>query len=75
MAPSLLKLGAAALSYAVSAQAVAQTYQVSDTYDSTNFFSKFNFVTVRDPDPSNHSDWSRAGSGASRLPGEYVNDA
>lgn len=42
MAPSLFKLGAAALAYSAGARAV-KTYQIFDSYDSTNFFDKFNF--------------------------------
>ncbi|KAI5926996.1 concanavalin A-like lectin/glucanase domain-containing protein [Camillea tinctor] len=44
----LLRIGAAAAAYAVQATAT-QSYQVTDVYDSTNFVSKFNFVSSTDP--------------------------
>ena len=42
MAPSLVTLGTAALAYSVGGVA-AKSYQLSDKYDASNFFSKFNF--------------------------------
>lgn len=47
MAPSLLSLGTAALACAGSA--VATKWQLSETYDASNFFDKFDFITVRRP--------------------------
>ncbi|KAI0601233.1 hypothetical protein F4775DRAFT_541028 [Biscogniauxia sp. FL1348] len=44
----LLKVAAAAVAYAAQASAT-QSYQVTDVYDSTNFVSKFNFVSSTDP--------------------------
>ncbi|KAI2781409.1 concanavalin A-like lectin/glucanase domain-containing protein [Daldinia loculata] len=49
MAPSLLKtVGAAAAVLAANAGAT-QSYQVSEVYNSTNFFDKFNFFSGTDP--------------------------
>ncbi|KAI1446214.1 putative endo-1,3(4)-beta-glucanase [Annulohypoxylon stygium] len=49
MAPSFLKsVGAAALAFAANTGAT-QSYQVSEVYNSTNFFDKFNFFTSTDP--------------------------
>ncbi|KAI0095455.1 glycoside hydrolase family 16 protein [Daldinia grandis] len=49
MAPSLLKtVGAAAVVLAASAGAT-KSYQVSEVYNSTNFFDKFNFFSGTDP--------------------------
>ena len=45
MAPSLFKLGAATLVYATSVSA-AKTYQLTDTYDASNFFDKVTFFEV-----------------------------
>lgn len=47
MAPSLIQtLGAAAAVYATGASAVTYAYQPVEVYNSTNFFSKFNYFTV-----------------------------
>lgn len=46
MAPSLLKLSAAALAYTTGVSAV-QSYLLSESYDHTNFFDKFDFFEVR----------------------------
>ncbi|KAI0838621.1 glycoside hydrolase family 16 protein [Hypoxylon sp. FL0890] len=49
MAPSLLQtVGAAAVALAAQASAT-QSYKVSEIYNSTNFFDKFDFVTGTDP--------------------------
>ncbi|KAL7622982.1 hypothetical protein AAE478_006661 [Parahypoxylon ruwenzoriense] len=49
MAPSLLKtVGAAAVAFAAQAGAT-KSYKVSEIYDSTNFFDKFDFFTGTDP--------------------------
>ncbi|OTA70256.1 hypothetical protein K449DRAFT_7007 [Hypoxylon sp. EC38] len=49
MAPSLLQtVGAAAIALAAQAGAT-KSYKVSEIYNSTNFFDKFNFVTGTDP--------------------------
>ncbi|OTB09113.1 glycoside hydrolase family 16 protein [Hypoxylon sp. CI-4A] len=49
MAPSLLKtVSAAAVTLAAQASAT-KCYQVSEIYNSTNFFDKFDFVTGTDP--------------------------
>lgn len=48
MSPSILKLSAAALAYGAGAAAL-KTYQVSDSYDTSNFFDKFDFFEVRRP--------------------------
>jgi len=53
MAPSLVTLGAAALAY--SAGAAAKSYQLTDNYDSANFFSKFNFF-VSNFETGNYND-------------------
>lgn len=45
MAPSLLKLSAAALAYTTGV-AAAQSYLLAESYDSTNFFDKFDFFEV-----------------------------
>lgn len=46
MAPSLLKT-VVVVTVALAAQAGAtKSYKVSEIYNSTNFFDKFNFVTV-----------------------------
>ena len=45
MAPSLFKLGAAALAYTTSVSA-AQAYLLSESYSPSNFFDKFNFFEV-----------------------------
>ncbi|KAF5127812.1 Endo-1,3(4)-beta-glucanase [Metarhizium anisopliae] len=47
MAPSLLSLGAAALALAGNGAAVQ--WYLEDTYNSTNFFDKFDFMTIDDP--------------------------
>ncbi|KAG8417995.1 hypothetical protein J3458_005441 [Metarhizium acridum] len=47
MAPSLLSLGTAALALAGNGAAVQ--WYLEDTYDSTNFFDKFDFMTFDDP--------------------------
>ena len=54
MAPSFFTLGAAALAYTAGVAAV-QTYQLSDSYNSGNFFDKWNFIetTPSSPDTSN----------------------
>ena len=54
MAPSLVKFGTAALAYASSVSA-GNSYQLSDTYDYTNFFDKFNFF-VSNFDTGNYND-------------------
>ncbi|KAI1418671.1 glycoside hydrolase family 16 protein [Hypoxylon sp. FL1857] len=49
MAPSLLQtVGAAAVALAAQASAT-KSYKVSEVYNSTNFFDKFNFITGSDP--------------------------
>lgn len=45
MLPSLVNLGTAVL--ALSGNAAAAKFALSETYDSTNFFDKFNFFDVR----------------------------
>lgn len=47
MAPSLLSLGTAALALAGNGAAVQ--WYLEDTYNSTNFFDKFDFMTFDDP--------------------------
>lgn len=47
MAPSILSLGTAALAFA--GNAAAAKWYLADTYDSTNFFDKFNFFTDISP--------------------------
>jgi hypothetical protein len=47
MAPSLVFFGTAAL--ALFGNAAATQWYLEDTYDSTNFFSKFNFFTDDSP--------------------------
>ncbi|KND89754.1 putative endo-1,3(4)-beta-glucanase [Tolypocladium ophioglossoides CBS 100239] len=47
MAPSLLSLGTAAL--ACAGGAVATKWQLTETYDATNFFDKFDFITGASP--------------------------
>lgn len=47
MAPSLLSLGTAALALAGNGAAVQ--WYLEDTYNSTNFFDKFDFMTIDDP--------------------------
>ncbi|KAI4867324.1 glycoside hydrolase family 16 protein [Hypoxylon rubiginosum] len=50
MAPSLLKtVGAAAAVLATQVAATSSSYQVTEVYNTTNFFDKFNFVTSADP--------------------------
>ncbi|KAI2625871.1 concanavalin A-like lectin/glucanase domain-containing protein [Hypoxylon sp. NC1633] len=50
MAPSLFKLVGAAVVVAVTAHASAtKSYKVSEIYNSTNFFDKFDFVSKIDP--------------------------
>lgn len=44
MAPSLLAVGTAAL--ACVGSAAAKQWYLRDTYDASNFFDKFDFVTV-----------------------------
>ncbi len=52
MAPSFAMLGAAALAYASGAAALVPggteefSYQLTDKYDATNFFTKFKFFQV-----------------------------
>lgn len=47
MAPSLLKtVGAAAAVLATQVAATTSSYKVTEIYNTTNFFDKFNFVTV-----------------------------
>lgn len=46
MAPSLLKaVGAVAVTFAAQTSA-AKSYKVSEVYNSTNFFDKFDFFSV-----------------------------
>ncbi|KAL2269221.1 hypothetical protein VTJ83DRAFT_4067 [Remersonia thermophila] len=47
MAPSMLRLGAAALACATSAAAI-EAYQLKESYDPSNFFDKFNFISGPD---------------------------
>lgn len=47
MAPSLVSLGTAAL--ALVGNIAATKWYIEDTYDSTNFFDKFNFFTDDSP--------------------------
>jgi hypothetical protein len=47
MAPSVVRLGAAAL--ACASGAVAKSYQLSEAYTPSNFFDKFNFFSGTDP--------------------------
>ncbi|KAI1778313.1 glycoside hydrolase family 16 protein [Hypoxylon cercidicola] len=50
MAPSLLKtVGAAAAALATQVAATSTSYQVTEVYNTTNFFDKFDFVTTTDP--------------------------
>ncbi|XXH03554.1 metalloendopeptidase [Hypoxylon texense] len=50
MAPSLLKtVGAAAAVLATQVTATTSSYKVTEIYNTTNFFDKFNFVTDADP--------------------------
>lgn len=44
MAPTIIKLGAAAL--ALVSNAFAKKWYLTDKYDHTNFFDKFNFFEV-----------------------------
>jgi len=46
MAPSFVKLAAAALAYSSSVAAV-ESYKLTEHYNSTNFFDKFEFFVVR----------------------------
>ncbi|AEO55983.1 glycoside hydrolase family 16 protein [Thermothelomyces thermophilus ATCC 42464] len=48
MAPSVLRLGAAALACASSTLAV-ETYQLKESYNPSNFFDKFTFFSSPDP--------------------------
>ena len=53
MAPSFVKLSAAALACAVGISATGSStplsYQLADSYNKENFFDKFDFFTVWDP--------------------------
>lgn len=55
MAASLVTLGAAALTCATSVLATVpatqQAYQIYDSYNSSNFFDRFNFFVVRITSP------------------------
>ncbi len=51
MAPSLVSLGAVALAYS-SGVAALLTYQVTETYDYTNFFDKFDFFVSNYSSPN-----------------------
>ena len=59
MAPSLVKaLGSAvavlpALAGATLTSSNNKTYKISEVYDSSNFFDKFDFLSVRSPDDDN----------------------
>ncbi|KAK4104169.1 glycoside hydrolase family 16 protein, partial [Parathielavia hyrcaniae] len=48
MAPSIIRLGAAALAYASTAAAI-EVYQLKESYTPSNFFDKFNFFSESDP--------------------------
>jgi beta-glucanase (GH16 family) len=48
MAPSIVRLGAAALAYASSAAAL-EAYQLKESYTPSNFLEKFRFFSDRDP--------------------------
>jgi hypothetical protein len=48
MAPSLVRVGAAALAYASGAVAL-QAYQLQESYTPSNFFDTFNFFSGADP--------------------------
>ncbi|KAK4122446.1 glycoside hydrolase family 16 protein [Parathielavia appendiculata] len=48
MAPSIIRLGAAALAYASSAAAL-EAYQLKESYTPSNFFEKFKFFSESDP--------------------------
>lgn len=54
MAPSIVKLAAAAIAFSAGTHAV-KTYQVFDSYNSDNFFDKFNFY-VSDFDTDDYYD-------------------
>jgi hypothetical protein len=49
MAPSMLRLGAAALACASSAAAALEAYELKESYNHSNFFDKFKFFSDRDP--------------------------
>lgn len=48
MAPSLLRLGAAALACASGVVAQQKSYQLKESYNPANFFDKFDFFSDRD---------------------------
>lgn len=48
MAPSIIRLGAVALACASSVIA-QEAYTLKESYDTTNFFQKFNFFNEKDP--------------------------
>lgn len=58
MAPSIVSLGTAALAFA--GNAAAAKWYLEDTYDSTNFFDKFNFFTENSPNSGYVNFLSRA---------------
>ncbi|KAI6092315.1 concanavalin A-like lectin/glucanase domain-containing protein [Hypoxylon rubiginosum] len=49
MAPSFLKTVGAAAVLATQVAATSSSYKVTEVYNTTNFFDKFNFVTDADP--------------------------
>ncbi|KAI8963690.1 glycoside hydrolase family 16 protein [Daldinia sp. FL1419] len=49
MAPSLIKTVSAAAAVLAARAGATKSYQVSEVYDSTNFFDKFNFFSGIDP--------------------------
>lgn len=49
MAPSIVRLGAAAALAYVSGAAARETYQLKESYNPSNFFDKFNFFSEGDP--------------------------
>lgn len=48
MAPSIIRLGTAALAYATTTLAL-ETYQLKESYNPSNFFDKFTFFSSPDP--------------------------
>jgi hypothetical protein len=49
MAPSMVRLGAAALACASSAVATLEAYELKESYNPSNFFDKFKFFSDSDP--------------------------
>jgi beta-glucanase (GH16 family) len=49
MAPSLVRLGAAALAYTSGVVAQEKAYQLKESYTPSNFFDKFSFFSSPDP--------------------------